>query len=186
MKITDNFLPTEVFKELQNYCKENEFEIVKAGEKEFSILNVPENIYPFLEIEGYDIIFSFIRNAYKEFDTTWRRHADNIINGYKTDMASVLYINNNTNITKNGTAFYNHIKYGKSLPKNISENEYNRMIIEDSEDDSKWDITQIVEAKPNRMLIYCSQDFHSKYPNKINIGERIVLVSFYIKKPSKY
>lgn len=181
MKIIDDFLPQEVFKELQNYCLENEFKIVKAGEKEFSVLDVPENIYPFLAIEGYDIIFSFIRNAYNLFDNEERIHCDGIIMNRKTDKASVLYINNKNGVTKNGTKFYSHKTHGNFLPDDADETEFNRLITEDAHDPTKWKETHFVKSKPNRMLIYKSSFFHGKYPARIKEGTRIVLVTFYAK-----
>ena len=77
-KIKNNFLPKEVFLELQNYCEINKFLIITAGEKQFSVLDIPANIYSYLEIKGYKRIFSFIRSAYNGFDDDIRIHADNI------------------------------------------------------------------------------------------------------------
>jgi hypothetical protein len=181
MTIIDNFLPKEVFKKLQEYCKENEFKIVQAGEKEFSILEIPQEIYPFLELDGHEIIFAFIRNAYKDFDNEERIHCDGIIMGKKTDKAAVLYINNKNGVTKNGTKFYAHKVHGNFLPNNASEEEFNRLIEEDSHDTSKWRETHFVNSKPNRMLRYNASFFHGKFPAKIKNGERQVLVVFYCK-----
>lgn len=181
MRITDGFLPDEVFKELQAYCKENEFEIVQAGEKQFSVLKVPRNIYPYLEIEGHDIILSFIRNAHKDFDNEERIHCDGIIMGRKADKAAVLYINNRSGVTPNGTKFYSHKTHGTFLPDDAGEAEFNRLITEDSGDVRKWEQTHYVKSRPNRMLLYKSSLFHGKFPAKIKRGQRIVLVTFYAK-----
>ena len=181
-EVKDGFLPNEIFQELQDYCNKEQFQIVQAGDKAFSVLEVPENVKPFLEIEGHEMILAFIRSAWNEFDTTWRRHADNIIMGKRVDLASVLYINNIDDCEEHGTAFYTHIKYGKSLPKNISSKEYDRMILEEAEDDSKCKISTIVQGKPNRLLVYNAQNFHGKFPNKIEKGIRKVCVVFYVKK----
>lgn len=181
MKITDNFLPKEVFENLQKYCKENEFNIVQAGEKEFSILEVPQEIYPYLEIEGHEIILSFIRNAYKDFDNEERIHCDGIILNRQTNKAAVLYINNKNGVTKNGTKFYAHKIHGNFLPDGTDEAEFNRLITEDAGDVRKWRETHYVKSKPNRMLLYNSQYFHGKHPAKIKDGQRIVLVCFYAK-----
>jgi hypothetical protein len=181
MTIIDDFLPKNVFKELQDYCKENEFKIVQAGEKQFSTLEIPENIYPYLELEGHEIIFAFIRNAYKEFDNTERIHSDGIIMGKQTNKACVLYINNSHGVTKNGTKFYSHKVHGNFLPDHTSEEEFNRLLTEDAGDPRKWKETHFVKSKPNRMLIYNSRYFHGKYPAKIKDGTRIVLVTFYSK-----
>jgi hypothetical protein len=181
MIILDNFLPKEVFSKLQDYCNENEFQIVQAGEKQFSVLEVPENIYPFIQKEGYEIIFTFIRNAYQGFDDVERIHCDGIIMNKKTDAAAVLYINNTKGVTKNGTKFYSHQIHGPFLPKDATEEEFNRLITEDASDTSKWTETFCVKSKPNRMLSYKSNIFHGKWPAKIEKGIRKVLVVFYSK-----
>ncbi|CAL2094763.1 DUF6445 family protein [Tenacibaculum sp. 190524A02b] len=178
--IQDNFLPKPVFNELQNYCLNNDFKIVKTHDKDFSVLKTPEKIIPYLRAEGYQIIFSFIRQANKTIDTEYRIHADNIINGEKTAMASVLYINEG-NITPNGTAFYKHSKHGYLLPSNCTEEEFDRLLVEDSNDTSKWEKSDHIKAKPNRLLMYNSNLFHSKVPDKIEKGNRIVLATFYKK-----
>jgi hypothetical protein len=182
MNIIDNFLPEETFDELQKYCKENDFEIIQAGEKQFSVLNVPEEIYPFLELEGHNIILSFIRNAHKDFDNEERIHCDGLIMGKKTNKAAVLYINNKNGVTKNGTKFYSHKTHGPFLPDTESEEEFNRLITEDSNDTRKWTETHFVKSKPNRLIRYNSRYFHGKWPARIKEGERVVLVTFYEKR----
>lgn len=179
-KITDNFLPKKIFTKLQKHCK-GKFSIVKAGDKKFSILPLPNFVLPFLEIKGYTRIFSFIRSAYKDFDTDYRIHADNIIHGEKVNVASVLYINNSENVTKNGTAFFEHYLHGLELSDCTSNQEFDRLLLEDSNDLSKWKIKDYVESKPNRLLQYNANKFHSKLPKEIEIGTRIVLASFYKK-----
>lgn len=178
IKVQDNFLSVEEFKSLQHYCFNNDFSIVAAGDKSFSVLETPKQILEKLEIEGQEIIFSFIRSAYKEFDTDLRIHADNIINGHMTSMASVLYVSNE-DITPNGTCFYKHNKYGLKLPKDCSAEDFDKLLSEDSNDESKWEKKDIVCAIPNRLLTYDSNYFHSKYPKVIENGTRIVLVCFY-------
>lgn len=178
-EIKDNFLPENTFKRLQYYCETNEFSIVTAGDKQFSVIDIPENIYPYLEIVGYERVFSFIRSAYNGFDEEARIHADNIIMGERVSLASVLYINSPEGVTKNGTSFFDHHLHGKELSECISEEEYNRMILEDSNDLDKWVQTDYVESKPNRLLKYPARNFHAKSPNKIENGTRIILASFY-------
>lgn len=180
--IQDNFLKPELFTELQSYCNDNEFQIVKAGDKEFSVLDVPENIKEELEVEGHEIILTFIRNAYSDFDNTLRIHADSIINGQKPNLACVLYINDPEGVTANGTAFWKHEKYGYEAPDNISNEEFDRLLLEDSNDSSKWAQQDYIASRPNRLLLYKSNYYHSKMPATISEGKRVVLVSFYKKK----
>ena len=92
-----------------------------------------------------------------------------------------MYINDNDGVTPNGTAFYNHKTHGSNL-KDCDEDEFNRLILDDSNNESLWDMTSLVRSKPNRLLTYDASYFHSKYPNKIEEGERVVLVCFYKEK----
>lgn len=181
IKVTDNFLELNTFLELQDYAEKSEYNIVTAGDKKFSALQVPSYILPLIKIDGYDVTLSFIRRAYNGFDEELRIHCDGIIMNKETSFASVLYINNRANVTSNGTAFYEHETHGGRLPDCETEEEFNRLILEDSNDESKWRLTDFVSAKPNRLLTYDAKMFHSKYPNKINEGIRIVLVAFYNK-----
>lgn len=178
--ISDNFLDQETFAKLQNYCK-NDFRIVQAGDKEFRVLDVPKEILPFLHLEGYEIIRTFVRSADKGFDTDLRIHNDGTIDGFKTSMASVLYISGDE-VSKNGTRFHKHHKYGLQAPDDLSDEEFNRLILEDSNDATKWTNMDIVVGVPNRRLLYSSQLFHSKFPSKIKRGVRKVLVTFYFRE----
>lgn len=181
IQISDNFLPREVFENLQEYCYGNDFKIVEIGEKKFSVLQTPDELLQYLQVDGHQLILTFIRNAYESFDTDLRIHADNIINGHKTSIASVLYLNRPEEVSSNGTAFWNHINYGLTLPDNTSEEEFNRLITEDSNDISKWCKAGLIYSVPNRMVVYQSNYFHSKWPKVIEKGTRIVLVCFYKK-----
>jgi hypothetical protein len=181
MKVKDQFLPEEVFKSLRTYCKENEFEIKKIGEKEFSVLPTPDFVQEFLHIPDYDLHLTFIRSADKNFDTDIRIHADNIIAGKKTALASVLYISTPAETSTNGTAFWKHHEHGFTLPEDVTNEEFDRLITEDSNDTSKWELQDIVWSEPNKQVMYNSNNFHSKWPAEISVGTRIVLVSFYTK-----
>jgi len=180
--IRDNYLPEAAFVDLQEYCNELTFQIVNIGGKEFSTLFTPKYLYEFLQIDDHELILTFIRSAHKDFDTDLRIHADNIINGRKPSLAAVLYVNNPEDVSSNGTAFWTHHKYGKSLESNVSNEEFDRLLIEDANDESKWTKTDYVSNVPNRLLVYPSNYFHSKYPAKIENGVRKVLVCFYCKK----
>lgn len=179
--VKDNFFEDNIFSKLQDYAEKNEYTLVTAGDKQFSILEVPSYILPLIQIDGYDVTLSFIRRAYNGFDDEPRIHCDGIIMNEQTSFASVIYINKRANVTSNGTAFFEHHLHGYRLSEDASENEFNRLISEDSNDESKWELKDFVSSKPNRMLRYDARMFHSKYPNKITEGVRIVLVAFYIK-----
>lgn len=182
MKVQDNYLPEENFKQLQAYCNKTDFKIVDAGGKLFSILETPSEMFEFLKEDGHKLILTFIREAYDGFDNSARIHADNIIMGEKTALAKVLYINNTEVVTENGTAFWKHHKYGAELPEDVTNEEFDRLLLEDSNNLELWYQTDFVESKPNRLLTYNSNQFHSKWPANIAKGRRVVLVAFYAKK----
>jgi len=182
IKIEDNFIPIHNFNKLQEYCDNNLFEIISYPDKQFSVLKTPEHIIDYLRIDNYEATLSFIRSAYKGFDNELRIHSDNIINGYKTEIATILYVNDEVGVTNNGTAFWRHHKFGDVLPKDCSEEEFNDIISNDSNDISKWKLTDYISSKPNRLLTYDANYFHSKFPNEIEEGIRKVVVTFYRKK----
>ena len=52
------------------------------------------------------------------------------------------------------------------------------MLIEDANDKSKWKLNSVVGYKPNRLVSYPCNYFHSKYPNEF-LNSRKVFVMFY-------
>lgn len=179
IQIHNDYLDENVFDWLQDYCYANKFEIVKVGEKEFSVLQIPSEILSYFQIPGHEIILSFIRDAYSDFDTDCRIHADSSIAGQKTSLASVLYINKPEGVTPNGTAFWEHEKHGLEFPEEAAAEEFDRLLTEEANDLSKWTQNAYVGAIPNRLVTYNSQLFHSKSPAKIETGRRIIAVFFY-------
>ncbi|MGH2666017.1 DUF6445 family protein [Flavobacterium sp.] len=190
MRIEDDFLPEEFFKGLQYYCNKNDFRIVQAGDKFFSVLETPQEIVECIHEEGHELILSFIREAYDGFDNDLNIHADGIITTTVDDdvihkkcaVAKVLYINNTQGVTENGTSFWKHPLHGLELPEDVTNEEFDRMLTEDANNLDLWEQTGYVKSKPNRLLTYNSNTFHSKWPKNIDHGRRVVLVAFYSKK----
>ena len=60
----------------------------------------------------------------------------------------------------------------------INTEEFNNIILKDSNNKDKWILKSIIGAKKNRLISYPCNYFHSKYPNEFN-KERIVFVMFY-------
>lgn len=179
--IKDNFLPNNLYKDLLNYC--DEFKEVKTPSKSFWIKNLPKEFINYItleleKIEGKKItnILCFLREAKKQQDNDWRIHNDTIIEGQQPDRAIVLFLKANED-KLHGTAFWEHENYGHTYIESSSE-EFNRMLIEDANDKSKWKLNSIIGYKDNRLLSYPCNYFHSKYPNEYN-NQRIVLVMFY-------
>jgi hypothetical protein len=63
IKVIDDFLPKIAFKDLQE-CQTDKFEIV-SYKKKFSVITTPNAFLPFLKLEGYEMILTFIRSAYE-------------------------------------------------------------------------------------------------------------------------
>ena len=181
ISVVDNFLPEKEFIELQEYCNTNEFQIISPPGITLSVLEIPGHLYKYLEVDGYEIILSLIRSAYKGFNDNMNIHADNIIQESKTSIATVLYINDEEGVTDNGTAFWKHNTYGYSIPLDCSPEDFNNMIDVDAKDLSKWVMKDYISSRPNRILMYDADYFHSKYPAEITDGIRKILVTFYKK-----
>ena len=180
--IKDNFLHKRLLDSLNNDTKD--FNEVKFPDKSFWVRElIPEVVDRICEklsiIEGCEIknVLSFIREAKKNQDDDWRIHNDSIINGTQPDRAIVLYLSEDNNEGLNGTAFWSHKKYGDTYTGNGVE-EFNKILKEDSNDNSKWDLKTIIGHKQNRLISYPCEYFHSKYPNEF-INSRVVLVMFY-------
>ena len=114
-----------------------------------------------------------------EFDDDWRIHADAKIKGERPDRAAVLYMSPRELEDLHGTAFYEHDVYGKELPMDISDKEFNLLLTEDSEILEKWRLSSVVGYQQNRILSYPSNYFHSKFPNTSWKEGREVYVIFY-------
>ena len=78
-----------------------------------------------------------------------------------------------------GTAFWEHDIYGKDLPPEITDEEYDRMLKADAEILEKWRLSSVIGYEENRLLSYPSSYFHSKFPNKGWSSGRKVFVMFY-------
>jgi|TARA_R110002124_G_scaffold74510_1_gene200073 hypothetical protein len=181
--IKDNFLDKELFKLLNKTL--NNFTKVEMPGKNFWVKEPDKDLVKYITtklsiIENNDIenILCFFREAKQDQDNTWRIHNDSIISNQKPDRALVLYMSDNKSKSLNGTAFWEHKKYGDTFPNNKSSKEFNKMLSEDAEDLSKWNLKSIIGHKPNRLISYPCEYFHSKYPNEF-IDSRVVFVMFY-------
>ena len=172
-----NFLPDDMFARLREYILKSEFQIFDAGDKEFSYLPFPTEVYNHISDNIATPVLSFIRRAYSGFDNEPRIHCDGIINGEEVSLASVLYLNVEGEVEGNGTAFYSHKQHGKKFDGD--EEEFNRMLLEDANDLSKWNMYEVQTSEPNKLVAYDTKLFHSKFPYEIKNGVRYVLVSFF-------
>tara|TARA_R110000765_G_scaffold202356_1_gene307646 strand:- start:220 stop:789 length:570 start_codon:yes stop_codon:yes gene_type:complete len=179
--IKDDFLPVELLNNINN--DKNPFNEVKTPGKSFWVKKPSEDFIKFItkkisEIEGCYIenILCFFREAKQNQDNDWRIHNDSIIEGKQPDRALVLYLSENNN-KLNGTAFWTHKEYG-DIYKQKGIKKFNKLLKEDSNDISKWNLNTVIGHKPNRLISYPCNYFHSKYPNEF-LNSRKVLVMFY-------
>jgi len=184
--IKDDFLDINLINLL--HSNKDCFREIKTPGKSFWVKEVPSSIMHIIkceieELEGYVIepILGFIREAKKGQDHDWRIHNDSIIEGQQPDRACVLFISDCKQKGLNGTAFWEHKKYGEKFEV-VSIEEQNRLLNEDANDLDLWDLKSIIGHKKNRLISYPCNYFHSKYPNEF-IDSRVVFVMFYkIKK----
>ena len=183
---TDDFLSSEWYEATKEELASNDFEEVVAGYDTFYVQMPSDGFNEIVKskisrLEGRPVrnILSFFRIATDTLDTDWRIHSDQKINGEQPDRAIVLFMSpSRSDIELNGTAFWKHKKYGYALPKS-TDDEFDRMLSEESNDMSKWDLNTVIGHRENRLISYPSSYFHSKYPNKGWKEGRVVFVMFY-------
>ena len=185
----DNFLPDYVLDDTVKDLYSQDYEEVRYPDKSFyvqySTNSFTEHVIKRLErLENNSIenILAFFRVSNDKLDTTWRIHSDLNIQGQKPDRALVLYISPKNKSDLHGTAFWEHKVYGKKLPKETTNKEYDRMILNESENLDVWTLNSVIGYEQNRAISYPANYFHSKYPNKSWKSGREVFVMFYKTK----
>tara|TARA_B110000046_G_scaffold83222_1_gene91479 strand:- start:748 stop:1311 length:564 start_codon:yes stop_codon:yes gene_type:complete len=181
--IKDNFLDKRLFELLSPTL--NEFTKVEMPGKNFWVKEPDKNFVKYvtaklsiIENKKIENILCFFREAKQDQDNTWRIHNDSIINEQQPDRAIVLYMSENKSPLLNGTAFWEHKEYGDTFPENETTDKFNKMLNEDAEDLTKWNLKSVIGHKPNRLISYPCEYFHSKYPKEFK-NSRVVFVMFY-------
>ena len=184
--LIDNFLNKELFKETVDHLNNNSYNEHKTPGKSFWVQEAkPEfinNVIRLLSIkEGHELepILGFFRVSTDTIDADWRIHSDGIIYNQRPDRAVVLYISPKKIKELHGTALWEHKVYGKSLPENVTSEEFDRMITKESENLDMWTLSSVLGYEENRIISYPANYFHSKYPNKSWEEGRQVFVLFY-------
>lgn len=184
--VIDNFVDQELFNISKEYLDKGEWVDHKAGDKSFYVQRSLESFNDYilnkLSIkEGKPLrnILSFFRMSNNKLDTSWRIHADSKINGEEPDRAIVLCMSPRELEELHGTAFWEHDVYGSTIPKDFTNEQFDKMITEDSEQIEKWRLASVVGYEQNRLISYPSNYFHSKYPNKSWKEGREIFVMFY-------
>jgi len=185
----DDFLPNYILDETIKDLSSQDYREVKFPDKSFyvqeashSFINHVCGILSGAEGNTIDPILSFFRVSNETLDTNWRIHSDLNIEGEKPDRALVLYISPRKINELHGTALWEHKKYGKSLPDTVTDEEFDRMILKESENLDMWTLNSVIGYEQNRAISYPANYFHSKYPNKSWKSGREVFVMFYKTK----
>lgn len=184
--VVDDFLEQSYYDFYSYTIQNNENTEVVMGEKSFYVQQVDgdfvETVCKIIskkENKTIQPILSFFRCATDKLDNDLRIHSDYIIEGVKPDRACVLYMSKSEIEGLNGTAFWEHEYYGQKLPDYVSNEEFDRMIVEDSNDVTKWKLKSVIGNNENRLISYPSNYFHSKYPATAWEKGRYVFVMFY-------
>ena len=184
--LIDNFLNKELFKETVNYLNNNSYNEHKTPGKSFWVQEAKpkfvNSVIKTLSIKEdceLESILAFFRVSTDIIDAEWRIHSDGIIDGQKPDRAVVLYISPKEMEELHGTAFWDHKEYGKKQPDNISDEDFDALLIKESGDLNNWKLNTVLGYEQNRLISYPANYFHSKYPNKAWKEGRQVFVMFY-------
>ena len=184
--IVDDFVQKNLFEIANKHLDSNEFKKMKVSNKDFYIQQSNKEFDKYITqkisiIEGKEIknILSFFRIATDKLDVSWRIHSDLNIKGEKPDRALVLYLSPREKENLHGTALWEHDVYGRELPKDISDSDYDKMIKVDANNLDRWRLSTVVGYEENRLVSYPSSYFHSKYPNVSWEEGRKVFVMFY-------
>lgn len=186
INIKDDFLHKDTYDIVCHMLANNKFQQVELGDKKFWVQYSDSEFDNIVlrrlsAIDGLprESLLAFFRVATDELDTDWRIHADAKVGDIRPTRALVLYLSESTMEGLHGTAFWKHKKLGYEMPLDISNEESDRMLMQEANDLSNWDLHSVVGYKPNRAVMYPSNYFHSKYPNVGWKEGRMVYVMFY-------
>ena len=182
----DDFLDKNLFEETTRRLNSSSYVEYETPGKSFWIQESNNDFNDYVlqklqKTEGNKLenILGFFRISNDVVDTNWRIHSDLNIQGEQPDRALVLYISPKKIKELHGTALWEHKIYGKSLPDNVTSEEFDRMITKESENLDMWTLSSVLGYEENRAISYPANYFHSKYPNMSWEEGRQVLVMFY-------
>lgn len=93
-------------------------------------------------------------------DTTTFIHADNVA----AEWAAILYLSE-PGAPMAGTAFWDHQEFGEALSPELSPEQYER-INAAGHDESQWTMCGLIGQRFNRLAVYPTFLFHSRYPRR--------------------
>jgi hypothetical protein len=124
---------------------------------------------------------SFARCSTATVDSGVRIHSDQ---GMGASHAWVWYSQDTPQDSDNGTcygtAFFTHETWGDRFSGTAAE--HDRLLAEESMDESRWRVQQVVPMQRNRLAVYPADLFHSRYPHDgwgtSSRDGRVVIVGF--------
>ena len=182
----DDFLDKDLFEKTTQRLNSSSYVEYETPGKSFWIQESNNDFNDYVlqklqKTEGNKLenILGFFRISNDVVDTNWRIHSDLNIQGEQPDRALVLYMSPRKSNELHGTALWRHNVYGRSLPKETTNEEFDRMIIAEAENLDMWTLDSVVGYGENRAISYPASYFHSKYPNVSWKEGRQVFVMFY-------
>jgi hypothetical protein len=183
--ILDDFFDKNFLEVIQEYLSQP-FTKTRSGDKDFYVIPSEDSFDEYvlerlskIERKPLKNILSFFRQATDELDVDWRIHCDLSIKGERPDRAIVIYLSTREREDLHGTALWEHAIYGRELPSEVTDDDFDEILQKDSEDLDFWRLSTVIGFEENRLISYPSSYFHSKYPNIAWKNGRKVFVMFY-------
>lgn len=168
----------------------------KAGADSFHVARIPSDIAEVImssvvSIMGVPINMEFLvaRLSTDTIDSDTRIHTDF---GMGTTHACVWYGTDPppepvSSYAGYGTAFFSHHLHGERFRG--AKDEHDRLLREDAGDLQKFHFQSLVPMKENRLVVYPSDLFHSRYPfegwGTSQKDGRVVIVGFFSERPQE-
>jgi hypothetical protein len=177
LNIINDFLPKHRFEQIRD-------EVREAGFRTIAIQEQPGTDAPLVEYENVNTDFAYpdfqeglgivcgmpvtmelqaFRHGFKGSQLHNKVHADHCC----SKLAAVMYFNN-IDECQGGTAFWRHKRFKWEFQPTQEELEAVNYTLDDLgrdwHNEDAWDMVSLAGMRPNRLIIYPSQAFHSRYP----------------------
>ena len=110
---------------------------------------------------------AFFRYEPPNSEPTHWIHADNSVAEY----TGIVYLSDRHD---GGTALWNH----KIAGRRNNKPEYHQWLGADENDESRWQLTDLIGTSYNRCVLFSGDRFHSKFP-RLNLEQRLTYVCFF-------
>lgn len=172
-KVIDDLLPTEEYLALLKLAFRVPYANFPFGGHHYPGLALTDDAHVFAAIEQHlqktviPVTTYFRRGQHKDPHETYI-HTDEGLGTH----AGIFYLTDGQ--AGEGTAFWKHRLTGAENRDPVA--------AMDGMDESKWTLTQLVQSKRNRLLLFPTDAFHSRYPFQPLSGMRLVQTAFFTIK----